>query len=70
MQVTINVSPKDILLDAPRDELLSFILDLDLEVAEVDFSVELIKSLLRSLTADLDKEDLEVICKEAIKEAK
>lgn len=59
MLIETNIDPKEFVRSVPRHELIDFILDADKAVAEVDFTVKLIKSLYDSLKNDLSVEEEE-----------
>ena len=58
MQITLNINPKDLANQLNRRELLEFITKIDLEMAEVDFTLELIDSLIFSLKSDMSNEEI------------
>lgn len=51
------------LMSNSKNELIQFIVELDIRVAEVDFTIELVKSLLKSLETDLTKKEIKELLK-------
>jgi len=63
LNIDINIHPH-IFVESyhnNKDELLNFIFDIDLAIAEVDFTVKLIKSLKESLRGDLPEEEVQTL---------
>lgn len=56
MDITVTVTEQELLKNFSREEALEFILKLDLKFAEEDFTLELIKRLIKSLESDLTRE--------------
>ena len=59
--VPVRVNSEDLFdgftKDLTRDELVEFVKDLDLRVAEVEFTQELVEQLLTSLKSDIMNQD-------------
>lgn len=49
--------------DSIYDEIIDFVLALDLKIADVGFTEKLIKALAKSLESDLSKEDIKELLK-------
>lgn len=56
MLVSVDVSTEDIVRSIPKDELIEFIVDADLQIAETDFTHDLIERLAESIAQD-DREE-------------
>ena len=52
LTISINMSASSLTRDSTRDEIMDFILDLDSEIAEADFTETLILKLATALAAD------------------
>lgn len=62
LELTLNLSVDDFVMAICRNtnkEIIDAILAIDLRLADVGFTVELIKRLKKSLLSDLDKEEIE-----------
>ena len=54
----IKLKPEDLVFQAERRELLDFMIAMDLQLAETDFTLELIQNLTASLANDMDPKEL------------
>jgi hypothetical protein len=59
MEISIPLYAHNLTRYHSREDILDFILQLDLEISEVDFTTELIKKLKKSLLRDLSQSELD-----------
>lgn len=56
--LNINITTEDLVRGIGRDAAMDVIKKIDLNVAEVGFTLELIKNLIQSLEKDMSKEEI------------
>lgn len=59
IEASVDLQPIDITRNYGREEIIDFICELDLAVAEIDFTVELVKRLKASLINDMSQEEID-----------
>ena len=56
--ISVNISVEQLASNVGRDEAFALIKAIDLRVAEVDFTLDILKELIKSLESDLTKEEI------------
>ena len=56
--LNITITTDDLARNIRRDEALEVILAIDLRIAEEDFTIELLKRLVKSMESDMSREEL------------
>lgn len=58
MIITVDITPKAMIGEMSRAEVTEFIEQIDAEIAEEDFTLSLIKSLVDSLECDMSRDEI------------
>jgi hypothetical protein len=58
MIITVDISPKAMIGEMSRAEVMEFIEEIDTEIAEVDFTMRLIKRLVDTLECDMPRAEI------------
>jgi hypothetical protein len=58
MIITVDITPKAMIGEMSRAEVTEFIEEIDAEIAEVDFTLRLIKRLVDTLECDMPRDEI------------
>jgi hypothetical protein len=58
MIITVDITPKAMIGEMSRAEVMEFIEEIDAEIAEVDFTMRLIRRLVDTLECDMPRAEI------------